>query len=72
MATTVASMTKKEFTQIISQVVEQKLIELIGDPDEELILKGRLRKRLLRQKKAVAAGERGQGLDAVIKQLALK
>jgi len=59
MASTIAQMTKKEFTQILSAVVEQKLTELLGDPDEGLVLKENMRKRLVRQKQAVLAGERG-------------
>jgi hypothetical protein len=72
MASTIAQMTKKEFTQILSNVVEQKLIELLGDPDDGLVLKENMRKRLLRQKQAVLAGERGDDLKMVVKRLGLK
>jgi hypothetical protein len=65
-------MTKKEFAQILSTVVEQKLVELYGDPDEGLAIKEHLRKRLIRQKKAVAKGERGIALADVVKQLGLE
>ena len=71
MASTVAQMTKKEFSQMLSNVVEQKLIELFGDPDEGLTLKENFRKRLLRQKKAVAGGRRGEDFNAVSKRLGL-
>ena len=71
MPSTVAQMSKKEFTQIISNVVEQKLVELFGDPDEGLVLKEHLRRRLIRQKKAVDKGDRGIDLHTVRKQLAL-
>lgn len=71
MSSTVAQMSKKELAQVISSVVEQKLIELFGDPDEGLVLKDNLRKRLIRQKKAVAKGERGENLATVRKQLGL-
>jgi hypothetical protein len=57
MSTSVAQMTKKELAQMLSTVVEQKLIELLGDPDEGLVLKENFRKRLIRQKKAVSKGE---------------
>jgi len=53
-------MTKKEFAQILSTVVEQKIVELFGDPDEGLVMKEHLRKLLLCQKKAVAEGERNR------------
>lgn len=60
MSTSVAQMTKKELAQMLSTVVEQKLIELLGDPDERQVLKENFRKRLIRQKKAVSKGERGE------------
>jgi hypothetical protein len=66
--TTIAQMTKKEFTNILSAVVEQKLLELYGDPDEGLTIKEHLRKRLIRQKKAVSKGERGIALADVAQQ----
>lgn len=69
MPSTIAHMTKREFAQMLSTVVEQKLVELFGDPDESLILKENLRKRLGRQKKAVAKGERGVDFVAVRKRL---
>ena len=68
---TLAQMTKKEFTKILSNVVEQKLIELYGDPDEGLIIKDRLRKRLVQQKKATSKGDRGVDLSSAMKQLGL-
>ena len=47
MASTVARMSKKELTEIISSTVERKLLEILGDPDEGLTLKKTLRRRLL-------------------------
>ena len=69
--TTLAHMTKKEFTQILSSVVEQKLVELYGDPDEGLVIKDQLRKRLIRQKKATSKGDQGIDYSSVVKQLGL-
>ena len=69
--TTLAHMTKKEFTQILSSVVEQKLVELYGDPDEGLVIKDQLRKRLIRQKKATSKGDQGIDYSSVVKQLEL-
>ena len=71
MSSTVAHMSKKEFAQVVSNAVEQKLVEMFGDPDEGLVLKANLRKRLIRQKKAVAKGERGEDLATVRKQIGL-
>ena len=69
MSSTVAQMSKKELTRVISSVVEQKLVELFGDPDEGLLMKQSLRKRLLRQKRTVAKGDRGTDLAFIRKQL---
>jgi len=60
MSITVAQMTREEFKEMIEATVEQKLLELLGDPDEGLVLRKTIRERLLRQKQAVAEGERGQ------------
>ena len=59
MAKIVAEMTAGELKQLVGLAVEEKLIELLGDPDEGLVLRESVRKRLLRQKRAVAKGERG-------------
>jgi len=69
MATTVAQMTKDELAEMIGALIEQKPLELVGDPDEGLELRKSVRERLLRQKKAVAAGERGQPFDDVVRRL---
>ena len=71
MAKTVADMTATELRELASSVVEEKLIQLLGDPDEDLVLRENVRKRLLRQKRAVAKGERGESLEAVARRLKL-
>ena len=71
MTATVAQMTKEELREMIGSTVEQKLLEILGDPDEGLEIRERVRDRLLRQKEAVAAGERGQPLEDVVQQLGL-
>ena len=72
MSTTVARMTKDELQEVIGSVVEQKLIELFGDPDQGLPVKESLVKRLRRQKAAVARGERGERLEDVARRLGLE
>lgn len=72
MTTTIVNMTKKEFTEIIAKVVEQKLFEILGDPENGEILKENVRKRLIRQKKSAAAGERGEDIHHVITRLGLQ
>ena len=69
MARIVAEMTAGELKRLVGLAVEEKLIELLGDPDEGLVLRESLRKRLLRQKRAVAKGERGELLEDVVRRL---
>ncbi len=64
---TVAQMTQAEFKRMLADVVEvtieQKLIEMLGDPDEGLVVRDDVRERLLRQRQRVRLGERGRPLD---------
>ena len=46
MAATVARMTKHELKEIIESTVEQKLLELLGDPDQGLVLRKTVKDRL--------------------------
>jgi hypothetical protein len=71
MAATVARMTKHELKEIIESTVEEKLLELLGDPDQGLVLKKRVKDRLLRQRKSVASGQRGESLAVIVKRLGL-
>jgi len=64
-------MTKEELREMIETSIEQKLLEILGDPDEGLEIRESVRDRLLRQREAVAAGERGQPFDDVVQQLGL-
>ncbi len=66
---TVAEMTKEELRDLSGSVVEEKLLELLGDPDEGWVLREEVRKRLLRQKRAVAEGERGESMEDVLEHL---
>ena len=72
MSVTVAQMSKDELKEMIEVTIEQKLLELLGDPDEELEIKKSVRERLLRQKKAVAVGERGEPFEDVVRRLGLE
>ena len=60
MPTVISKMTKDELKEIIENSVERKLLELLGDPDEGLVLRKNIRDRLLRQRKTVAKGVRGR------------
>ena len=69
--TSIAEMSKDELTDLIEATVEQKLIELLDDPDERLELREEVRESILRQRAAVAKGERGRPLKDVAKELGL-
>jgi len=60
---------KEELKTLIENAIEEKLIELFGDPDEGLKIKDTFRKRLLKQREKVIAGERGLSLEKVTKDL---
>ncbi|MDI6803687.1 MAG: hypothetical protein QME58_07555 [Bacteroidota bacterium] len=69
---TLMKITKEELSQLISSAIEQKLLEILGDPEETLSLQDNLKKRLIRQKLLVAKGKRGKKLGDVEKQLGIK
>jgi hypothetical protein len=72
MATTVSQMTRSELKEMIEAIIEQKLLELLGGPDEGLSIRKLVRDRLLRQKQAVAGGERGEPFEDVVRRLGLE
>lgn len=72
MAITVAQMTKGELKEMIETTIEQKLLELLGDPDEGLPIRKVVHDRLLRQKQAVTEGERGESFEDVVRRLDLE
>ena len=51
-----------------NMTVEQELLELFGDPDQGLVLRKTVKDRLLRQRKAVASGQRGESLSVIVKR----
>jgi vacuolar-type H+-ATPase subunit E/Vma4 len=72
---TVAQMTQSEFKEMLEAVVEttveQKLLEILGDPDEGLQIKEAVQDRLLRQRESVASGRYGQSFEGVVEELGL-
>ncbi len=72
MGNTITQMTKEELKELIESIVEQKMLELIGDPDEGLSIREELLKRLKRQKEQVATGKRGKPLEDVVRELGLE
>lgn len=71
MSATIAQMTPDELREMIESIIEQKLAELLADPDNGLILRPEVEERLRRQMAAVAGGERGYSLNDVMQQLGL-
>ena len=51
--------------------VEEKLVNLLGDPDKGFVIREALHKRLLRQKRSVAKGQRGEDFEDVVQRLKL-
>jgi hypothetical protein len=68
---TVAEMTTEELKEMLGELIEAKLTEVLGDPDEGLELREALRERLEAQQSAVARGERGEAFDDVARRLGL-
>ncbi|MGA9531518.1 MAG: hypothetical protein WBR18_02275 [Anaerolineales bacterium] len=72
MSETVGDMTREELRQMLDAIVEQRLMDLLGDPDEGLELRAELRRRLLEQQEEVAAGERGRSLEDIKQELEIE
>lgn len=72
MAELVSQMTKEELRLLIEEAIEQKLLELFGDPDEGLVLRDEVREYLIRQREVIARGELGRPLDEVAKELGIE
>jgi hypothetical protein len=51
--------------------MEERLTELLGDPDEGMEIRPSVRKKLLQQMKRVAEGERGEPFEDVVRRLEL-
>ena len=72
---TVAQMTQSEFKKMIEAIVEttveEKLLEILGDPDEGLEIREAVQERLIHQKQAVRQGQYGQPLEEVARALGL-
>ena len=68
----IAKLSLEDFKRIIEDVVEEKLLEMFGDPDHGQVMRASVRRRLAKQLKAVAAGERGKPLERVIRELGLE
>lgn len=65
MTTTIGQMTQDEFRESLELVIEQKLRELLDDPEIGLELNDTIRERLERQQADVMMGERGTSMESV-------
>jgi len=65
MSTRVAELTVDEFKRIIEEAIEQKLLEVLGDPDEGLELRPEIEERLRRSLSYVAAGGKTLSLEEI-------
>ena len=71
MSVKVSQMTDVELRLLIDEIVEEKLLALLGDDEDNLSLKEDLRKRLLDQKENVKNGDRGEVFEDVVSRLGL-
>jgi hypothetical protein len=65
-------MSLEELRKMIEAAVEQKLLEILGDPDGGLEVRESVRDRLLRQRDEVRAGERGEAFETLVQQLGIE
>lgn len=61
-----------EFKALIQEAIEEKLEEILGDPDAEMDLTDEAKARLKRSLKAAARGEPGIPAEQVAKELGLE
>jgi len=72
MSETIAQMSKAELRDLIERTLEEKLMEMLGDPDEGLEIHESVLARLEGQRRAVVAGARGRSLSDVAAELGLE
>lgn len=73
---TIGQMSQSDFKKlleiIIEATVEQKLLEILGDPDDSLEIRNAVRERLAHQKAYVTSGGHEKPIDEVIQDLGLE
>ena len=72
MSTIAAELTVDELKYIIQEAMEQKLSEMLHDPDEGLELRDEIKARLRRSLEAERSGARGIPAQEVAAQLGLE
>jgi len=69
---TVGEMTAREFEKVVKKAVEEKLYELIGNPDQGLELRVPVKRRLRRTLRDEKKGKPGIPAQEVAKRLGLR
>ena len=69
---TVSELSRDELKRLIGEAVEEKLLELLGDPDEGMVLREGVRARLQRTLEAERAGKRGVSVKEAAERLGLE
>jgi hypothetical protein len=67
----VKELTVEEFKKLVQDTIEEKLQELIGDPDAGLELREEVKKRLRNSLAARRRGEKGIPIEEVARRLGL-
>ncbi len=67
----VKDLSVEEFKSLIEEAVEEKLEEILGDPDLGLELREEVKGRLNRSLAVIQAGEEGIPIDDIISQAGL-
>lgn len=65
MSTMVAEMSIADLRELIDELLDEKLREIVGDPDEGLTIRPEVREQILRQMSRVRRGEYGLPLSEV-------
>lgn len=65
MTTTVSELSIAELRELVGQILDEKLEEILGDPDAGLRVRPEVREQLLRQMERVRQGELGVPLAEI-------
>ena len=68
----VEELTIEELRVLIDYTVEQKLQELLGDPDSNLVLREDVKERLVQSLEQSAQGSRGIAIEDIAKKTGLR
>ena len=68
----VKELSVEQLIALIQEAVEEKLQEILGDPDQGLELREDIKERLKQSLSAVERGERGIPISQVVKETGLK